>query len=106
MKKINWKAWVFVGITVLVIVLVVQYMAIMPPQIDETPQAIDIPEQELPVVITTPATGDVDDTINAILDGIIDEQALFTDEEKDTALLGAESQAISDFGQSFNENEL
>ena len=107
MKKINWKAWISIGITISVIVLVMQYMAIMPPQIDEAPQAIDImPEQELPTVITTPATGDVDDAINAILNEVIDEQALFIDEEKDAILLGADSQAISDFGQSFNENEL
>jgi len=95
-----------VGITIIVVVLIVQYMVIMPPQIEEAPQAIDIPEQELPIVVTTPATGDVDDAINAILDSVTDEQALFADEERDAALLGADSQAISDFGQSFNENEL
>jgi len=107
MKKINWKSWVFIGITIVVIVLVAQYMAIMPPQIDETSQATDIVlEQELPTAITTPATGDVDDAINAILDSVVDEQALFSDEERDAVLLGADSQAISDFGQFFNENEL
>ncbi len=107
MKKINKKSWIFIGITIVVIALVAQYMAIMPPQIDEALQMTDIvPAQELPVVTTIPATGNVDDAINAILNEAIDEQALFTDEGKDAMLLGADSQAISDFGQSFNENEL
>ncbi len=107
MKKINWKTWTSVIVVALVIILVAQYIAIMPPQINEISQAIDIvPEQELPAVITTPPTGDVNDAINAILDSVTEEQAFFTDEEKDTALLGADSQAINDFGQSFNENEL
>ena len=106
MKIINWKAWIFVGISIVVIALIVQYMAATPPQIDVAPQAIDIPPQELPAVITTPATGNVDDAINAILNDVIDEQALFADEEIDAVLLDADSQAISDFGQSFNENEL
>jgi len=97
----------FVSITIVVVVLIVQYMAIAPLQIDDVPQAeIVLPAQELPVAITTPATGNVDDAINAILNDVIDEQALFADEEKDAMLLGADSQAISDFGQSFNENEL
>ena len=107
MKKINWKAWIYIGITISVIVLVAQYTVLMPPQIEEIPQMADIvPAQELPIVTTTPATGSVDDAINAILNEAIDEQALFTDEGKDAMLLGADSQAISDFGQSFNENEL
>jgi len=107
MKKINGKSWISIGITIAVIALVVQYMVIIPAQIDDAPQAkIVLPAQELPVAITTPATGDVNDAINAILNEVIDEQTLFADEEKDTILLGADSQAISDFGQSFNENEL
>jgi hypothetical protein len=76
------------------------------PVAEESPQApIAAPAQELPVAVTKPATGNVDDAVNAILAAVSDDQALFADAEKDAALVGADSQAISDFGQSYNENE-
>ena len=107
MNNINWKIWASIGIVIVAAVFVAKNMPYITPQVDDIPQAeIVLPAQELPVAITTPATGDVDDAINAILKEVIDEQALFADEEKDTILLGADSQAVSDFGQSFNENEL
>lgn len=56
-------------------------------------------------VAVTPATIAVDDAVNAILAGVSDEQALFADAEKDAELITADSQALSDFGQSYNENE-
>lgn len=52
-----------------------------------------------------PATAIVDDAVSAILAGVADEQALFADAEKDAELITFDSQAISDFGQSYNENE-
>ena len=103
----DWKIWASIGIVIVVAVFVAKNMPYITPQVDDVPQAeIVLPPQELPVAITTPATGDVDNTINAILNEVIDEQVLSADEEKDAILLGADSQAISDFGQSFNENEL
>jgi len=107
MKNMDWKIWASIGIVIVVAVFVAKNMPYITPQVDDVPQAeIVLPPQELPVAITTPATGDVDNTINAILNEVIDEQVLSADEEKDAILLGADSQAISDFGQSFNENEL
>lgn len=111
LMTINWKVWAPLGIVavaVLAIVWFAQFGAKAPqaPTAGETPQApIAAPVQELPVAVTKPATGNIDDAVNAILAGASDDQALFADAEKDAELIAADSQVISDFGQSYNENE-
>lgn len=112
LMTINWKVWAPLGIiavAVLIITGLSQFGTKAPqaPITEEAPQApIAAPKQELPVAVTKPATGNVDEAVDAILAGVSDDQALFADAEKDAELLAADSQAISDFGQSYNENEL
>lgn len=48
------------------------------------------------------ATGSIDDTVNAILQDVTTD--VVSGEDADAALIGTDSQAISDFGQSYGEN--
>lgn len=111
LMTINWKVWAPVGIVAVVALVLVGNSQLgtkapQAPVAEESTQApIAAPTQELPVAVTKPATGNVDDAVNAILAAVSDDQALFADVEKDAALVAADSQAISDFGQSYNENE-
>lgn len=82
----NWKVIVLAAIVVLAAVALVFYYY---------PSGEEI----------TP-TGKVDDAVDALLQSSLDEQALSTDVETDAALIDADSQTISDFDQSYNENEL
>lgn len=110
LMTINWKVWAPLGIVAVVAFIVVgsyQFGTKAPqaPIAEETPQAPVAVLQELPVAVTKLATGNIDDSVNAILADISDDQALFADTEKDAELIVVDSQAISDFSQSYNENE-
>jgi hypothetical protein len=50
------------------------------------------------------ATGDVDDAVDALFLASSNEASLLNDETNDAAYLTADSQAISDFGQSYDAN--
>jgi hypothetical protein len=110
LMTINWKIWAPVGIVaavVLVMIGVNQFGTKAPqaPIAEETPEAPVAVSQELPVAVTEPATGNIDDAVNAILAGISDDEAFFADAAKNAELIAADSQAINNFGQSYNENE-
>jgi len=107
---INWKIWAPVGIVVVVALVMIGFnqfgtKAPQAPIAGEIPQAPVAISQELPVAVAEPATGNVDDAVNAILAGISDDEALFADAVKDAELIAADSQLIGNFGQSYNENE-
>ena len=53
-----------------------------------------------------PATGNIDDAINAFIQDATNEQALAAEEDADASLINLDNQAINDFGQSYNENEI
>lgn len=53
-----------------------------------------------------PATGDVDDAVDALLRELSDEGALLTEEEGDAALVTGDSGEIGGFGQTIKEDEL
>jgi len=50
------------------------------------------------------ATGNIDDAVNAILQDVVTDAA--AGEDLDVATVGSDGQAISDFGQSYDENTL
>lgn len=107
---INWKIWVPIGIVVVValIIIGISQLGIKAPQApvtEELPETPIVTPQELPLGVPKPATGNIDDAVNAILGEISDDEAFFTDALKDAELVAADSQAISDFGQSYNANE-
>lgn len=57
-------------------------------------------------IVPPPATGDVDDVVDALLKELSDEEPLFTEEEGDAALVTGDSQEVGDFDQTINEDEL
>ena len=61
-------------------------------------------EPEIVVNVFPDPTGNIDDTINALLNSLSDEETLMQD-EKEAEAIGEESQALSDFGQSYDESE-
>lgn len=52
-----------------------------------------------------PATGNIDDSVNAIIDSALSEQNLASEEFTDKTLVDMDSQAINDFGQSSSNYE-
>ncbi|TSD03763.1 MAG: hypothetical protein Athens071426_45 [Parcubacteria group bacterium Athens0714_26] len=110
LMTINWKIWAPVGIVAVVTLVTIGFnqLGIKAPQAPiagEMTQAPVAVSQELPVAVTKPATGNVDDAVDAILASISDDEAFFADATKDAELIAADSQSISNFGQSYNENE-
>ncbi|MFZ5559893.1 MAG: hypothetical protein ACOZAL_03840 [Patescibacteria group bacterium] len=61
----------------------------------ETPKEVPVPE----------TTGDIDNVIDAMVALSENEMVIITDEGNDASLINLDSQAISDFGQSYDENE-
>ena len=75
-----------------------------PGQTTQSGTAGEIPS--LTSIPTPQATGNVDDTAAALLSDSSDETSVTVKAvDDDTALLSSDSQAISDFGQVYNENE-
>ena len=56
-------------------------------------------------ISTIPATGNVDDTVEALLKEVDDENLATGDLEGDASLIDSDSQEVNDFGQSINEND-
>lgn len=52
------------------------------------------------------ATGNIDDTVDALIQDSVNEQAILGTEDDVASIITDDSQAISDFGQSYNENEI
>ena len=91
---INWKL-VF-GLIILAIVVSVSYYQFVlnkPSEIAKVPTEIEV----------VPATGNVDDVVLALLNDVDAEAAILANIENDANLLIADSRAIDDFGQSYNE---
>ena len=94
---------------VAIVGLVYAYYLLSPgfflPRENQLPQipSITIPQEK--EITPPPATGNVDDAANAMLQELSDEGTLLSEEESDTELIISDSQEISDFGQSVNENE-
>ncbi len=98
---INWK--LTFGVIVLAIIASVSYyqFALKTPQYaqeQEGAQQIATLPKELPK-----ATGDIDVAADALIQDALNEAAVIADEGNDIALLSIDSQAIDDFGQSYNE---
>ena len=94
----NWKIVIPVGLAIIVVAIFAytQFVMKAPQYATETTTGEEI---ALPQ-----ATGNVDDAVNAILAAVLNEQSVLQTEESDASLITSDTQAISDFGQSYNEN--
>jgi len=57
-------------------------------------------------VIPPPATGNIDDAVDALLKEVTDSESLFIQEESDIELITGDNQEIDEFGYSIDEKEL
>ncbi len=91
---INWKL-VF-GVIILALIASVSYYQFVlkaPSEVAKAPTEVNI----------VPATGNIDDIALALLNDVDAEAAILANVENDANLIIADSQAINDFGQSYNE---
>ena len=106
---INWKVWAPLGILVLVVLAILWFprSGERAPMTDKAPQApVERKAEQEEATAAVAATGNVDDVVNALLADTADDQALFSDAEKDAELVAADGQVVSDFGQSYNANDI
>ena len=105
----KWKIWAPLGIVSVAILIVLGYYQFsykIPEYVSEETQSIAVTAKEaLPIVSLAPATGNVDDAINALLGELSDDELMFAAEQEDKTFLALDSQEVSDFGQIYNENE-
>jgi len=105
----KWKIWAPLGIVSVAILIVLGYYQFsykIPEYASEETQSIAVTAKEaLPIVSLAPATGNVDDAINALLGELSDDELVFAAEQEDKTFLALDSQEVSDFGQIYNENE-
>jgi hypothetical protein len=94
---INWKL-VF-GVIILAIIASVSYYQFVLKTPSEVAEVAKAPTE----VNIVPATGNVDDAVLALLNDADAEAAILANVENDANLITADSQAINDFGQSYNE---
>ncbi len=59
---------------------------------------------EIPDVKTPEVTANIDNAVDALILAASEEQAIFESELSDAALLGWDDSALSDFGQTYDEN--
>jgi hypothetical protein len=103
----KWK----MAIPVVLVVLVVAGLMIIrsgqkPQPIQEESRATDTEYVRVPVELPVPqATGNIDDIIDAMTAFAENEQVITVEEGNDASAVTIDSQAISDFGQSYDESQ-
>ncbi len=97
----NWKLFLPIGIVVVILVVVLfVWLETKVPQIavEKTPSPLAEKLEVLP-----PATGNVNDAVNAILIAVDNELPILDDYDNDAFLVTVDSQEVSDFGQAYDE---
>lgn len=98
----NWK---IVGLAAVIVIAAVIIYSQVGTQTAPGPQGQVESRTEAAKTQPPAPTGKVDGTISALLLDATNEQSKLSEEEGDSALLKMDSQAVSDFGQSVNEND-
>lgn len=87
-----------------VVVVLIGILVYYSPVIEKPPVSPELTEE--PAILPPPATGDVDDLVDALTSELFDEDPLLIEGERDAEVITTDSQEIDDFGQTINENEL
>lgn len=96
--SLKWKIGIPVGIVIIALgVFAYNQLNVVAPNPIE--KIVVIPEVEAPKV-----TANIDDAVDALILAASEEQAIFESELSDAALLGWDDSALSDFGQTYDEN--
>ena len=102
----KWKIIIPVGV-IAAIALWVGYSQLKTkaPQYTTKQAPTETQKQIVTEAVPPVASGNIDDVVSALLQDSSGETLAFQEETGDIDLIAADSQAISDFGQSYNENE-
>ena len=91
-------------IVVIVIgIIVIVGLFVFVSQKTKPPVSVVPPEKE---IVPPPATGKVDDLVDALLTEITDEESVLKEEEGNTTLVTQDNQEVGNFVNSINESEL
>ena len=93
---------ILLAVALIVVVVVLACYFSFP---EEPPTSYLFPKTQAGIV-PPPATGNIDDAVDALLKEIIDEGSLYEEEDDDVEIIISDIQEISDFGQSIDESEL
>ena len=103
----KWK--MIIAVVVVIAAILIVYALIgtetpepLQPSIQKPPAQS---EKKISEIAPPAATGNVDDSVDALLQDSALEMLASEEENSDADLLGADTQAISDFGQSYETSE-
>lgn len=96
--SLKWKIGIPVGIIIIALGIFAynQINVVAPNPIEKM---VEIPDVKTPEV-----TANIDNAVDALILAASEEQAIFESELSDAALLGWDDSALSDFGQTYDEN--
>ncbi|PIS38904.1 MAG: hypothetical protein COT34_01215 [Candidatus Nealsonbacteria bacterium CG08_land_8_20_14_0_20_43_11] len=101
--KLDWKLLIVIGLAAISAFLIyTQFTGEMPEFVSSSFEKIAkaVSARKMPK-----ATGSIDDAANAVLEDMEAESAVLSEEDNDALLLGADSQAISEVGDSYNDSD-
>ena len=103
----KWKMIIAVVVVIAAILIVYALIGTETPQ-QQQPSIQKPPaqsEKKISEIAPPAATGNVDDSVDALLQDSALETLVSEEENSDADLLGADAQVISDFGQSYETSE-
>ena len=103
----KWK--MIIAVVVVIAAILIVYALISTKTPEPLQPSIQKPpaqsEKKISEIAPPEATGNVDDSVDALLQDSALETLASEEENSDADLLGADAQAISDFGQSYETSE-
>jgi hypothetical protein len=97
--SLKWKIGIPVGIVAIALAFFVYNQYSVAPELNSIEKMVEIPEVSAPVV-----TANIDNAVDSLILAASEEQAIFESELSDVSLLEWDSSALSDFGQTYDEN--
>jgi len=97
--SLKWKIGIPFGIAAIALVFFVYNQYSVAPELNSMEKMVEIPEVSAPLV-----TANIDNAVDSLILAASEEQAIFESELSDVSLLEWDSSALSDFGQTYDEN--